>query len=179
MRRNLKWMTFVVLAFAMLACGGGEKKITVNDLKATESSLSDEKGMLNEAAVPAAVEQYCAFVKEKPKDPEAPEWLFKAVQLEVKTGVTDKAIELTNQLVNDYPNDKNAPVALVMLASEVYDARLHDLDKTRATYERVIKDYPDSRWASDAKILVSMLGMTEEEMLRNILVVSDESESDV
>ena len=55
MRRNLKWMTFVVLAFAMLACGGGEKKITVNDLKATESSLSDEKGMLNEAAVPAAV----------------------------------------------------------------------------------------------------------------------------
>ena len=165
----MKWMSIVALACVMLACGGNEKKLTSDDLKATESSLSDERGILNKEAVPAAVEQYCAFVKQNPKDPQAPEWLFKAMQIEVRTGETDKAIELANQLANDYPDYKNVPVALVMLASEVYNDQLHDLDKARATYERVISNYPDTQWAADAKILVEMLGMTEEEMLERIV----------
>lgn len=169
MRKSLKWMSFIVLSCVMLACGGNEKKVTLDDLKATESSLSDEKGMLNEAAVPAAVEQYCEFVKQNPKDPQAPEWLFKAMQIEVRTGEAEKAIELANQLANDYPDYKNVPVALVMLASEVYNDQLHDLEKARATYERIINDYPDSQWAADAKVLVTMLGMSEEEMLKRIV----------
>lgn len=178
MKNTLKLMLAVLLAFGMFACGGNEKKVTEEDLKAVESTLSDERGILNVEAVPAAVEQYCAFVKQNPNDPKASEWLFKAMQLEVKAGDSDKAIELTEQLAKDYPEYENVSVALFMLATEVYDTQLHDLDKARATFERVINDYPDTPWAADAKVMIQMLGMTEEEMLDMIKTQSEAEEGE-
>ena len=178
MKNTLKLMSVALLACVMLACGGNEKKITQEDLKAAESTLSDERGMLNKEAVPAVVEQYCEFVKQNPKDPQAPEWLFKAMQVEVRVGETDKAIELTNKLAKDYPEYENVPVALVMLASDVYNDQLHDLDQARATYERVVKDYPDSEWAKTAAQLIEFLGMTPEEMLSKIRPQSEEAETE-
>jgi len=173
MKKTIKMVAFALMAVGMLACGGNEKKITEEDLKATERILSDERGVLNEEAVPGAVEQYCAFVKQSPNDPQAPEWLFKAMQVEVRVGASDEAIKLTEQLVKDYPEYVNTPVALFMLATNVYDGQLHNLDKARVTFERVINDYPDTQWASDAKVMIQMLGMTEEEMLDKIIPASE------
>ena len=185
MKKSLKLIVVVMLAFVMLACGGNgnkdvqsenkeqkeqkeQKEITSEDLKKVETSLTDERGALNKEAAQAAVEQYCKFLEQNPDDKTAPEWLFKAMQLEVSLGESDKAINLTDKLVKDYPEYENVPVALFMLATNVYDAQLHDLGKAHATFERVIKDYPDTQWASDAKVMIGMLGMTEDEMLAKI-----------
>lgn len=185
MKKTLKLVIALTLAFGMLACGGNEnkdsqsekveqndqkeqKEITLESLKKVEASLANERGALNKEAAQAAVEQYCKFVEQKPDDKTAPEWLFKAMQIEMSLGESDKAINLTDKLVKDYPEYENVPVALFMLATNVYDAQLHDLGKAHATFERVIKDYPDTQWASDAKVMIGMLGMTEDEMLEKI-----------
>lgn len=172
MKKTLKIVMLALLACTMLACG--EKKIKQEDLEKTELSVSNDNGNLNKEAVPAAIEQFCTFVKQSPDDPTAPDWLFKAMQFATKAGDTDKAIELTDQLVKDYPTYRNAPTALVMLASEVYDSQLHDLDKARTTYERVIREYPGSDWAESAAKLIEFLGMTPEEIMNQIILSQKE-----
>ncbi len=73
---------------------------------------------------------------------------------------------MVDQLVTDYPKYENTPVALFMLASFVYDEQLHDLDKARETYQRIIDEYPDTPFAADASIAITQLGMTPEELVR-------------
>lgn len=174
MKKVFQIVMLAVLAFGMMACG--EKKLTQDDLKKAESTLVDEQGNLNKEAVPAVVEKFCKFVEQNPDDATAPQWLFKALQIEIKTEESEKAIEICNKLVEKYPDYENTPAALVMTASEVYDSQLHDLDNARATYERVISEYPGSDWAKNAEMMIEYLGLTPEEILSKIVMSNMEEE---
>lgn len=176
MKKVFQIVMLAVLAFGMMACG--EKKLTQDDLKKAELTLADEQGNLNKEAVPAVVEQFCKFVEQNPDDATAPEWLFKALQLEIKAEESEKAIEICNKLVENYPDYENNPAALVMTASEVYDSQLHDLDKARATYEKVINDYPSTDWANNAEKMIEFLGLTPEEILSKIVVSNMEEDGE-
>lgn len=77
-----------------------------------------------------------------------------------------ETIKMVDRLVTDYPEYENNPVALFMLASFVYDEQMHDLDKARETYQRVIDEYPGTPFANDAAIAITQLGMTPEELVR-------------
>ena len=168
MKNTLKLMLFALLAFGMLACG--EKKLTQEDLKKAEQTLMENGGNLDKEAATAVAEKYCRFVKQNPDDATAPDWLFKALQIEVKLGESEKAIALCDQLVKDYPTSEVIPAALMLTASDVYDSQLHDLDKARAMYEKVISDYPDSEWAESAEKMIEFLGLTPEEILGKIVL---------
>ena len=161
-------MMLALLAFGMMACG--EKKLTQEDLKKAELTLADEQGNLNKEAAPAVVEKFCKFVEQNPDDASSPIWLFKALQIEIKAEEPEKAIELCNKLLEDYPTFEHNPAALMMTASDVYDGQLHDLDQARATYEKVISDYPDSDWAKNAEKMIEYLGLTPEEILARIMM---------
>lgn len=77
-----------------------------------------------------------------------------------------ESIKMVDRLITDYPDYENNPVALFMLASFVYDEQMHDLDKARETYQRVIDEYPGTPFANDAAIAITQLGMTPEELVR-------------
>ena len=98
---------------------------------------------------------------------ESPEALFNAISEAVVTNQDpQRSIKMVDQLVTNYPEYENNPVALFMLASFVYDEQLHDLDKARATYQRIIDEYPDTPFASDAAIAITQVGMTPEELVK-------------
>lgn len=166
MKNTLKLILFVLLAFGMMACG--EKKLTQEDLIKAEQTLMENGGNLDKETASAVVEKYCQFVKQNPDDASAPEWLFKALRIEVKLGESEKAIALCDQLVKDYPTHETVPAALMLMASDVYDSQLHDLDKARAMYEKVISDYPDSEWTDSAEKMIGFLGLTPDEILAKI-----------
>lgn len=98
---------------------------------------------------------------------DSPEALFEAIGVSMSTQQDPQhSIAMVNQLVTDYPSFENNPVALFMLASFVYDEQLHDLDKARETYQRVIDEYPGTPFANDAAIAITQLGMTPDELVR-------------
>ena len=169
MKKNLKLMAFALLAIGMMACGGGEKKITQKDLQATESALANDKGVLNMEMVPKAIEQYSAFAEQNPDDAVAPEWLFKAFQLADKTKDFGQAKELGDKLMKTYPKYEYIPVVMFMMARDVYDQGCHDLDMARAMYDRLVSEFPESKWASDAKVMRDQyLGLTDDEIMARI-----------
>ena len=95
------------------------------------------------------------------------EALFNAISEAVGTNQDpQQSIKMVDQLLKEYPDYENNPVALFMLASFVYDEQLHDLDKARETYQRVIDEYPDCPFANDAAIAITHLGMTPEELVK-------------
>ena len=97
----------------------------------------------------------------------SPEALFNAIgeQMYAKQD-PQECIKMVDRLVTDYPEYENNPVALFMLATFVYDEQLHDLDKARETFQRVIDEYPGTPFADDAAIAITQLGMTPEELVR-------------
>lgn len=159
-------MLVALLACGMMACD--EKKITDEDLKKAESALFNEDMTANPEAVPAAVKTFCTFAEQNPDNPAAPEWLFKAMEIEVSMGQekADKSIEICNKLMKDYPNYEKTPIAMFMIGSMVYEDQLKDLDKARAMFEKILTDYPESEITPSVQASIQYLGMTPEEIMR-------------
>ena len=170
MKITLKLMLFALLAFAMLACGGKEKKLTYDDLKAAEATLFNEDKSINEATASKVAEKYCKFVEQNPDDSTAATWLFHAVEINVLLKNADKSTELCNQLVEEYPESEWTPRALLYVGSFVYDDQLNDTAQAHAMFQRLIDDYPDSPLVEDAKKSIEYLGLTSEQIMARILM---------
>ena len=110
---------------------------------------------------------------------DSPEALFNAIgEAAGASQDPQRTIKMVDQLVTDYPDYENNPVALFMLASFVYDEQMHDLDKARETYQRIIDEYPDTPFAADAAIAITQVGMTPEELVRMFEEQNQENSED-
>lgn len=155
-----------VLALMLAGCQQNTKT-TEKDVKRAEKALFNEDQTLNPEAIVVAVETFSNYAEENPEAENAAEYLFKAFEISVNTHQDpQQSIALANQILERYPDFDNIPVALFMLASFVYDEQLHDLDKARETYQRIVDDYPDSPFANDAALSIQQLGMSPEDLIR-------------
>ena len=163
MKNTLKLMMLVLLAFGMMACG--EKKLTQEDMKEAELTLFGDDGAIKPEVVPEVAEKYCKFVEQNPDDPTAPTWLFHAMELNIAMKNADKSIELCDKLLEQYPESKWAPNALLVMGSYLYEDQLNDTARAHQAYQRLIDDYPDNGLVQNAQVLIECLGMTDEEKL--------------
>lgn len=165
MKRNILFIA--VLAFLVMGCHNQNTKTTDNDVKKTDSELSNENQVLNSEAVAEAVASYIKYVDENPGAADAADYLFKAASLSIESKQNaEQSINLVNRLLEGYPEYDNNSAALFMLAAFVYDEQQQDLDKARETYQRIIDDYPDSPFVNDAAISITQLGMTPDELVK-------------
>lgn len=157
----------MMAAMLLLAVTGCQTKTTEKDVKKAEAALFNEDMSANAEAVPAAIETFSKFAEENPKAEAAPEYLFKAFEVAVNTKQDpQQCIGLAERLLKEFPQFDKNPVALFMLASFVYDDQLHDLDKARDCFQRILDLYPDSPFANDAAISIQQLGMSPEELVK-------------
>ena len=166
MKKRILLMAAAMMV-VMASCHNQNQKTTQNDVQKAESALFNEDQTVNEAAANEAVATFSKYAEENADASDAPEVLFKAVDIAVNMRHdAQQSIAMVERLVNDYPTFDKNPVALFMLAAFVYDEQLNDLDKARETYQRIIDNYPDSPFAADAAIAITQLGMTPEELIR-------------
>lgn len=164
MKRNI----FVIAVMLLIVVAGCNRsaKTTENDVKQAEAALFNEDMTANMEAVPQAIETFCKYAEENPEAENAPEYLFKAVEVSINTHQDAKqSIELVDKLVSGYPEYDKDPVALFMLASFVYEDQQQEYDKARETYRRIVDSYPNSPFAKDAAIAMKQVGMTPEQLI--------------
>lgn len=161
-------LLIAALAVLMMGCHNSKNtKTNIDEVKKAEATLFNSDMTINPEAVPDAIATFTKYVDDNPEAVDAPEVLFKAVEIAVNTKqAPQQGIDLVNKLVTDYPKFDKNPVALFMLASFIYEERLGDLDKARETYQQIIDNYPDSPFAGDAALSIEHLGMTPEELIR-------------
>ena len=169
MKKTLKIMAIALLALGLFACGENQKKITIEELKEAQSTLFNENGSLNEKEAPKVAEKYCQFVKQSPNDTAAVKWLFHAMEINVMLENSEKSIEIGNQLLDQYPQSRWAPQALLTLGSFVYNDQLNDTAQAHAMFQRLIDEYPDSDLVDDAQKSIEYLGLSPDEIMEMIV----------
>jgi len=162
-------MAFVLLAFGLFACGETEKKLTNEDMKEAEKTLFHEDQSLNMEKAPEVADKYCQFVKQNPKDASADKWLYHALEIYVMLKDAPKSEEICNQLLQQYPESKWAPMGLFLIGSYVYNDQLNDTAQAHKAFQKLIDDYPQSDLVDDAQKSIEFLGMTPEEIMATFL----------
>lgn len=173
MKKVLRIMVAVVLAFGLFACG--EKKITEQELKDLEAVVLSPDAPINAEVVPEVVEKYCKFVEQNPDDVNAPAWLFKALDLSVNFLEPEKCIAIGNKFVDCYPDNDRTPMVMFVLGSMVYEEKLQDYGKAREMYEKILSDYPESDFVPSVEAALRFLGKTPEEIVREFEIMSSDS----
>ena len=164
MKHLLRLTIVTAIVVMMTACGNN--KLKVEDLKKAEATLFNDDMTANKEAVPEVVDLFCQYVNENPEAEDAPNWLFKALEIAVGYLEPQKAIEIGDKLFENYPDYDKTPVGMFMLGTMVYEDKLGELGKAKMLYEKLIAEYPDSEFTPVAEQAIINLGKTPEEIIR-------------
>ena len=128
-----------------------------NDPEADRNAYSAAKDKLIKRDFDAAAEAFEGYLKDFPNGQfraHAHFWLGK-VYSNLKTPQPDKAQAQFQAVVDDYPEHSKAPTSLYTLA--VMQARGEQVSQAKVNLHKLIKQYPDSSEASQAKTLLEQL----------------------
>lgn len=111
------------------------------------------------------VKAYTDFINAFPEDKRVPEFLFKAGEVCSAINASDGAIEYFERLYTEFPKNDKAIFAMFLHAF-VLENQTKDLTKAKAKYEEVIKTYPGTQQALDAKASIEHLGKSPEDLIK-------------
>lgn len=107
---------------------------------------------------------YDEYANEYTTDSLATIYLYKAGQLCIASHQYQRATEYFTRIEKRFPSWYMLPEVL-FVKGFVYENHLKDLDKAKATYERMIAKYPTSSYADDAQMCINMLGVSTEQLI--------------
>jgi len=111
------------------------------------------------------VNAYLDFFNRFPKDDLSPNYLYKAGDVSMNLGQSEKGIELFNKVHEFYPKYAKASFAL-FLQGFIYETQLKDMAKARELYTLVVREYPNTKIAEDAKASIANLGKSDDELIK-------------
>jgi len=146
----------VALAMGCMALDACGKRGPDAEFAAAESAAS------NPSTRQQARTQLVALLARHPRHSMAPRALKNLAMLAQQDGQLDTAIAYYERLLADFPASDQADEAQFMIAF-ICEEYLHDLEKAREAYQRVIDRYPDSELAASARRLLPNVGRDPEE----------------
>ncbi len=125
-----------------------------------------ETGSLNIKAGKAFINSCELFAMLQPKNEKSPGYLLKATKVAKSFKLFDKALALFDWIIQRYPDTEIAQKAMFLKAF-TYDNDLKQKDKAKTAYEAYIQKYPGTKFAEQAKLLIGMLGKSDEEIVKD------------
>lgn len=167
LRRSAPTLLLFLLLGGLTSCGKDSTTNRTALMKSFEQIADPETGMLNEEAAQNYLAAAETFAQEFPTDTAAALPLYRAAEVARALGKPAKAIEIYQQIITQYPTFSKAAEAHFMLAFS-YDEDMNNLESARKEYEAFIKTYPSHGFVDDAEMLLSNLGKSDEEILREL-----------
>lgn len=176
---------FLAVVFFLSSCGSSENQTDKNDItvkdtiavkpdnskeglkkqiKALEDTLFKSE-VLDKKLGSRAIGLYQKFHEFYWQDTIACDYLFKAGEISDNMGYPQKAIELYKDCYEYYPQSALAPLCLFRIGN-IYQFTLNDYVEAKANYRDVIRDYPKSDVAKDAKELLKNSEKSDEQLVR-------------
>jgi len=155
------------LVLGFISCGTGKDK-EAQQITALENRLyALEPNAFTTERADSLLNAYESYIKKHKTDTLAPAYLLKSASLASNTGKPDRAIQMYDQLIRQYPKDFHVPLACFMKAF-VMENNVGDILKAKDLYLVFIKQYPDHELADDAEMAIKNLGKTPDQIIREI-----------
>jgi TolA-binding protein len=134
-------------------------------ITALEKELSAEAERPKQEKLDELMSSYLNFVDKHPQDTSASQYLYKALNLAMGTNQGEKAMELANRTLNEYPKSEKI-AETVFLKAFIYENLLSNLGLAQKTYNDFLSRFPDHELADDAQAALNNLGKSPEELIR-------------
>ncbi len=108
-----------------------------------------------------------AFALTLPKDKNTPDFLYKAAEVARSLRTMPKAMALYDWILDKYPNHDKGPTTL-FIKGFLLEQEFGQEDEAKLVYEKFLEMYPEHEMASSAKFLLSNMGKSDEEILKDI-----------
>ncbi|NOZ46727.1 MAG: tetratricopeptide repeat protein [Chlorobi bacterium] len=127
--------------------------------------IADTTGFINKKGAKQLLELYDDYAKKYEMDSLAPRYLFKAGELAMNLNFSTKALDFLNRLENKYPKSAKMPYCIFFQAF-IYENQLKNLGQAKIYYQKFIDNYPTHELVDDAKISISNLGKSLDDIIK-------------
>jgi len=121
---------------------------------------------------------YIDFAASFPEDSSTHVILYNAARVAISIEETQKALELLEQIIDDYPDSQLVPEAYI-LTGFIYENILLDIDQARKWYELFIQHFPTHSMGEDIRTTILNLGKSPEELAQEYLSHIDKDSTTV
>lgn len=111
------------------------------------------------------VQAYIDFADTYKEDGRSPGYLFSAGNLAMNLNQPDKALEIFNRVIFQYPNYEKAPDCLFLMGF-ITENQLQNYSKAIEIYQDFLARYPDHDFADDARISIDNMGKPLDELVK-------------
>ncbi len=155
----------ILIALVVSSCSPSKKK-EISEIQKMENELFSKKGAIaSKQKAMDLVQAYILFADQFADDSMAVEYLFKAADISMNLNEANKAINLYNRIIDNYPDFRKVPECL-FLKGYVYENYLGDLKTAKQIYMEFLEKYPENDFADDAQISIENLGKSPEELIK-------------
>ena len=174
MKILVKQIALSIALLLLVACSGGktEKAGDAKDngasemavkIRAMEDSLFENMAF-NKRSAQMLLDVYKAYAAAYPLDHQAPEYLFRAAGVARSMKDAQQSINLYDRIIRDYPSWERLPDTYYLKAFTI-DTELKHKGNAKEAYQQVIYQFPDHKFAKDAKAMIANLEYTDEELI--------------
>lgn len=117
-----------------------------------------------------AIKSFYEFSANCKTDTLAPVFLIKAGQIAQSVKKYTQAQAFFQKCIDEFPNFKSRGAAMFLLAQLYDDALiLNNESEARTIYHQILREYPNTSYANDAKACIQNLGKSDEQLIEEFL----------
>jgi len=162
------FILFLLIFVAAAACNRkaevDPKAQAVSKIDSLEAELLDDSLGLSDQTASEIIKAYLQYADAYPKDSNAVDYLFKASDVMRGMYRYQDAIRTLELVVERYPESDKAPTALFYAGFILHN----DTEQNHLAipyFQRLIEEFPEHPLADDARNLMPLLNMNEEQLL--------------
>ena len=169
----MKKLTLITIAALLTVACGPSKEERINQIEDFEDSIFESAIAADPETADQLTALYVAFADKYPNDSLSPQYLMKGADMQSNVLHTERALELFDRVINDYPDFEEVPMCFFLKGNAL--ELNSQIDEAKAAYEEFIAKYPDHFMADDARRMLPIIGMSDEEKLAYILEHANDS----
>ena len=169
----MKKLTLITIAALLTVACGPSKEERINQIEDFEDSIFESAIAADPETADQLTALYVAFADKYPNDSLSPQYLMKGADMQSNVLHTERALELFDRVINDYPDFEEVPMCFFLKGNAL--ELNSQIDEAKAAYEEFISKYPDHFMADDARRMLPIIGMSDEEKLAYILEHANDS----
>lgn len=173
---RINYFFFIFLFLFIVSCGSDDKQAEQNVLskdpkveilnrieKLEDQMHRSEK--IDNILAGQALQVYHEYSQAYPTDVNTPDYLFKAGEIATAIQQYPQAYSHYKTISEKYPTYKMIQESMFLQAS-ILDNYLNEDDKAKVVYEALIKRFPESSYATDAKAAIDNLGKSDADLIK-------------